>query len=200
MKINNISTFNQKVKNSGGNKITKLAYSSIFALSLFSAANTALNSTQKDSFTKNKPEMEETGKFKYIDKPTVTFAQSIYTDGYGNQWVRYSDYQKKYKEYQSAESNASFYEERRDNHISDQKETAQEIKAYIEEIAYAEQRIQELQNEIDNLNTTKEDVDELNGALHDIPFGVLGGIAGVIIGLITKGLYILACRFLGIKR
>ncbi len=92
MKINSISTNNNQpdFKAVKPNKITNLAYSAFFTLSALSAANHAL--INNDSFVKNNTNTEQNNVQQTTGKQQVNMAQSVYTDGWGNSWVRYKDY------------------------------------------------------------------------------------------------------------
>ncbi len=74
-------------------KASKIAYSAIFALSLLSTAPKLIT----DTFTKSnaKPETElaeNNNNYTTTNNSSAQKAQIVYTDGWGNSWVRYSDY------------------------------------------------------------------------------------------------------------
>ncbi len=172
MNIKPISYSNQTFKSAKPNmKITKTAYSALFALSLISAGL----SSHKSNLSSN----------------SVNLAQTVYTDGMGNHWVPYSEYTKQYNRYNDYEARQERYE----NLIIETGQKIQQTHINIQEkigfIEKADAYLPNLEAQADELMQTSDNIEDSIVQLRNNRnvIYLAGGVIGVILGLLTRGIY-----------
>ena len=169
------------------NKTINAAYSAVFSLSLLSAIAGGASLT-KDTYTPNNTEKSE---LRTLDKPAVIKAQTIYKDSYGNRWVPYEDYRQKYREYAGHKEYIDIYKRRiteDTGEINKFNGEIQELSGYINE---AEEAMPQIIAKSEELKQTKEDIEEYYSLLEDsnLEFGAIGVVSGILLGLISRGLF-----------
>ncbi len=207
MKINTVTSTNNQnftgntgkaVKGIKAGKAANLAYSAFFTLALLSAGN---NFSNKDVFIKNNNVTEQNeNQLQPLPRAAIK-AQTIYTDGLGQQWVKYEDYRKQYNEYTKYSSYIESYinDIKEDSHeIDSMSKKIQEYKPILENlnklVPKTEQKWLQIRSETMGLREYYDEVkDGKNIAL------TMFGVLGVIAALITRGLYKLGRRILGKK-
>lgn len=163
------------------------AYSALFSLSLLSTI-AAGGSLSKDTYA---PQNETTLELTNLKQSPVIKAQSIYKDNFGHQWVRYQDYKKKYAEYLEYKDDIERYETKISLEQDEINEYGKKIQEMTEFINEAQEILPQAQAKTRELEQIQENVDDFYSLIKDseLEAGFLGAAAGVILALISRGLF-----------